>query len=66
MNLEKVVLRIAGSSMLVGVVTGFLGVVERNHPLKVLAGCALGVGAFIGCVPLMLLVVAAIIGKTRR
>ncbi len=66
MNIEKLVLRVGGSSVLVGAVTGVLGVIDHNHTLKVLAGCALGVGVLTGGVPLMLLFAAAFVGNSKK
>jgi len=63
MKLEKVVLAVGGTSMVIGGLTGVLGLVTDQPTLKAVAACALGFGVIVGCVPLVILIAATVLAK---
>jgi len=52
--------------MLVGGVTGLVGLITSHPMLKLIAICALGLGVVISCVPLLFFLGAIILGKRRE
>lgn len=52
MKLEKLVLTVGGSSMLLGCTLGVIGWVAARPTLTLIGICALGFGAFVGFIPL--------------
>jgi hypothetical protein len=65
MKLEKVVVRVSGTLIVLAAAMGALGLVTHDHALKVVAACTFGLGAAVAWAPTLVLIGALIVGSLK-